>query len=257
MTITIPTTTTHANDNAIPDIPALRREYLRTRASQPDPAPVLACPTLERLKRNDAEAAQALFHWRDLTTPQPPVAANDNDPAVAEFALDAHIEVRPSIEELQRAWEGHELERVDGQTRLGCLVFSSGKLVQYGRTARGKPLRPREDVRRPKGSRLPVDDTGGRLAGLCRSSGLARQGDVGEYAAEAEFVRRDLERRFRSVLGAHADVLDEACTDATARQIGEARGFDGKTAERHGIRLIDQAIAAFREAKENDQQQAA
>lgn len=250
------TITTPANDN-IPDVPSLRREYLRTRDDQPDPAPVLACPTLERLARTDPARARALVRWRDLTTAQPPVPSNDNDPAVAGFALDAHIEVRPSIEELQRAWEGQEIERVSGQTRLGCLVFYGGALIEYGQTARGVPLRPREDVRSPKGSRLRVDDTGGRLAGLCRSSGLARQGDTGEHAAENDFIRRDLERRFRSTLGAHADVLDEACTDATARQIGEARGYSGKTAERWGIKLVDRAIAAFLTAEDNDQQQAA
>lgn len=62
-----------------------------------------------------------------------------------------------------------------------------------------------------------------------------RSGAPVECFAEAEQSRKAEEGGLRQALGAHAEILDLAIGDATAREIGESRGYSGKHAERRGI----------------------
>jgi hypothetical protein len=144
-------------------------------------------------------------------------------------------------------------------TRMGDLVFRAGCLVRYGRTARGVPLKPVEQLRAAKGSRKkppardlrwlvrtnsPIAKNAGFLGGATASAG--RSGAPLECFAEAEQSRKAEEQGLRLALGAHAEILDMAIGDSTAREIGESRGFKGKHAERRGIFLINEAFAALR-----------
>lgn len=138
---------------------------------------VLAWPTLERLAyRGDEVRAYALRHWKNLLYPGsgyfPPEAANDDD-------VEAEIEVRPSEGELLRAvgWHVTGQERWpvtgklvntyspkaalpaisrnrngDAEIRIGDLLFRDGKLVEWGKTKRGRALRPVERARGVKGA---------------------------------------------------------------------------------------------------------
>lgn len=299
-----------ANDNApisadtFTDLTA-RRAFVQR--AQRNPEPMLALPTLERLGRVAPENVPLWKFWRDLqASPAPdiysaPEVAFDNaiagslrpenglmaeaEPVNSGFSeAELDIEIRPRVEELQRAWESAPARRVSvictvrsgkrfdvqpvidpvaiskgDMTFIGPLVFRRGKLIRYGRTARGVPLKPIERLGEPKGSRQPKPKRDFRflvrtnapfarevdfLAGDTHSTG--RSGAPLECFAEAEQARKAEEQNLRAALGAHADILDLAITDATAREIGELRGYHGKTAERRGIFLINEAFAALR-----------
>ena len=194
--------------------------------------------------------------------------------------MELDLEIRPRVEELLRAIEGagrfsvvctvrngerFDVQRVErplalgNTTRIGDLVFRNGKLVQYGRTARGVPLQPIERLGESKGSRKPQPTRdfrflvrtnapfarmGDFLAGDTHSTG--RSGAPLECFAEAEQARKAEEQNLRAALGAHAQILDLAIGDTTAREIGESRGYSGKHAERRGIFLVNEAFAALR-----------
>lgn len=149
-----------ANDNRVPD--------------------VLAWPTLERLAhRGDEARVYALRHWRNLLYPGsgyiPPEPTDDDTD-------EPHVEVRPSEAELLRAagwsvtgserWEHtgrivNTYERADLPTEvkrhrngtvdieLGDLVFRDGALIEWGRTKKGRALRPVERTRGIKGGEQP------------------------------------------------------------------------------------------------------
>lgn len=190
------------------------------------------------------------------------------------------LEVRSSVDEMLRAIEGagqvsvvctvrngkrsnvRRLRRpleLGNTTRIGDLVFRRGKLVRWGSTARGVALRPVERLRAAKGSRekppardprhlVRTDAPFARevdfLAGSMHSTG--RSGAPPESFAEREQVRKAEEGQLRAVLGAHAEILDMAIGDLTAREIGERRGCVGKTAEKRGIFFVNEAFAALR-----------
>lgn len=190
------------------------------------------------------------------------------------------LEIRPTVNELLRAIEGagrvsvvctvqngkrSEVRRVKrplelgGTTRIGDLVFRKGHLVRYGRTARGAPLEPVERLRAEKGSRekpptrdlrwlvqtdAPVAKGADFISGKAGTTG--RSGAPLECFAAAAQDRKAEHSSLRHALGAHADILDLAIGDATARAIGEGRGYQGKHAERRGIFLISEAFAALR-----------
>lgn len=150
-----------ANDNRVPD--------------------VLAWPTLERLAhRGDEARVYALRHWKNLLYPGsghiPPEPTDDGDTDEPE------IEVRPSEAELLRAvgWSvtGRERWKHTGRLvntyaaaqveptinrhrngavdiKLGDLVFRDGEIVEWGRTRKGRALRPVERARGVKGSEQP------------------------------------------------------------------------------------------------------
>lgn len=217
---------------------------------------------------------------------EPEIIVDEGDePANTGFGdTELDLEIRPRVEELRRAWESAPARRVsvhcmvrggqrydvqpvvnpvlrrDGNTtRIGDLTFRNGKLVQYGCTARGKKLKPIERLGEPKGSRKPPPARDFRflvrtnapfarkvdfLAGDTHSTG--RSGAPIECFAEAEQARKAEEGSLRATLGAHAEILDLAIGDATAREIGESRGYRGKPAERRGIFLVNEAFAALR-----------
>lgn len=140
---------------------------------------VLAWPTLERLAhRGDEARVFALRHWRNLLYPGSgyiPAEPADDETDVVQ------VEVRPSEAELLRAvgwtvtgserWEHtgrivnvyepaappaeptinrHRNGAVD--IKLGDLVLRDGELIEWGRTKKGRALRPVERARGVKGS---------------------------------------------------------------------------------------------------------
>lgn len=136
---------------------------------------VLAWPTLERLAyRGDSARLFALRHWRNMCFPQSVVITEEG-----EYEPEVSIEVRPSEAELLRAvgWtvSGRERWHFTGElvniyddiappsteyqvqrngaleARIGELVFRDGELRQWGRTKRGRALRPDERRRGVKG----------------------------------------------------------------------------------------------------------
>lgn len=156
-----------------------------TKQKKPAPVPandnkiadVLAWPTLERLAhRGDDARVFALRHWRNLLYPgsgyiPPEPTADDTD--------EPDIEVRPSEAELLRAvgwtvtgrerWEHTgklvntyrpaDLEPTASRNRngavdarLGDLLFRDGALVEWGKTKKGRALRPVERARGVKGA---------------------------------------------------------------------------------------------------------
>jgi hypothetical protein len=190
------------------------------------------------------------------------------------------LECRPTVAEIERAMEGagrvsvvcmvirgvrSDVRQVrlaferGRNERIGELVFRYGVMVQWGKTVRGVALAPREKLRASKGSRkpkpardlrwlvqtdAPIVKNAGFMAGITASTG--RSGAPLECFAEAEQARKAEEGNLRAALGAHAEILDLAIGDATAREIGERRGYHGKHAERRGIFLVNEAFAALR-----------
>lgn len=323
---------------------------------------VLAWPTLERLAyRGDEVRAYALRHWKNLLYPGsgyfPPEAANDD-------YVEAEIEVRPSEGELLRAvgWHVTGQERWpvtgklvntyspkaalpaisrnrsgDAEIRIGDLLFRDGKLVEWGKTKRGRALRPVERARGVRGvaqpdrrdaaiwrylktpasrpsplaathchrpfsgeaaigdcysplpreeptaqdrhgrfgvedarevlrsfgvdgsvplERLPVPATrcpDGLVPGPQWVGGVKKPKPLGEISAAAgsgpEIVRRietmDFITHLRRLLGKHAEVLDLAITDASAKVIGIEMGKAPTYAEKVGSTLVDAAIDAL------------
>lgn len=221
----------------------------------------------------------------DVYNPPEIVVDEGDEPANTGFGeTELDLEIRPRVEELKRAWESAPARRVSvhcvvrcGQrfdvqpvidpvtivrgdvTYIGPMVFRSGVMVQWGTYGRGKKLRPIERLGAPKGNRkrppkrdlrwlvktdAPIAKNAGFMAGTTASTG--RSGAPIECFAEAEQARKAEEGNLRTMLGAHAEILDLAIGDATAREIGESRGYHGKHAERRGIFLVNEAFAALR-----------
>jgi hypothetical protein len=163
-----------AHTTPVTDQPAKpAKAKLPTPANDNKPAPdVLAWPTFERLAyRRDESRLYALRHWKNMCFP-----GSELEPAKEDdMNEEAGIEIRPSEGELlgaigwkvvgterwsftkevvnvyqpQDCTETHHVNNDDGvDTRLGNLLFRDGALVEWGRTAKGKPLRP---VERPRG----------------------------------------------------------------------------------------------------------
>jgi len=203
------------------------------------------------------------------------------EPANTGFSTaEQDLEVRPIIDEMLLAMEGagrvsvicavRNGKRSDirqdrrplilgNTTKIGDLEFRKGQLVRWGATKRGRPLKPVERLRAEKGSRkkppardlrwlVQTDAPFARvvdfLAGENASTG--RSGAPIECFAEAEQARKAEDQSLRQALGQHAEILDMAIGDSTAREIGESRGYRGKHAERRGIFLINAAFAALR-----------
>lgn len=271
---------------------AARRAFVQR--TQRKPKPVLNLPQLERLGRVAPDVAPLWRFWRDLQTApagdvyqEPEIIVDEGEePTNPGFSYggEQDLEVRPSVDELQRGWESAPARRVSvhcvvqgGQrldvqqvidpvvttrgdmTYVGPLMFRRGKMVRWGATARGVPLKPVERLRASRGSRKPPPARDFRhlvhtnapfarevdfLAGDTHSTG--RSGAPLECFAEAEQARKAEEQSLRTDLGTHAEILDLAIGDATARAFGESRGYSGKHAERRGIFLINEAFAALR-----------
>jgi hypothetical protein len=217
--------------------------------------------------------------------PENGLVDESDEPVNTGFSMtEQDLEVRPTEAELQRAWESAPARRVSvhcvvragkrfdvqpviepivtingAMAYIGPLVFRRGELVRWGRTERGRPLEPVEQLRAAKGSRkkppardlrflvqtdAPIVKNAGFMSGATASTG--RSGAPAECFAEAAQARKAEQSHLRAVLGAHAEILDLAISDSTAREIGESRGYKGKHAERRGIFLINEAFAALR-----------
>jgi len=137
---------------------------------------LLAWPTLERLAyRGDYARLHALRHWRNICFPGSEPTAPEPDGQ----DTDARSEIRPSEAELLGAigwtvigrerwpWTGKLVNVYEPKesapkntknqnggedTGLGDLLFRDGKLIQWGRTAKGVALRPVERPGGPKGA---------------------------------------------------------------------------------------------------------
>lgn len=281
-----------ANDNApitsdsFTDI-AARRVFVQRIQRKPEP--VLNLPQLERLGRVAPEVVQLWKYWRDLQCApaadvyaEPEIIVDEGEePANTGFSTaEQDLEDRPTVDELLRAIEGAGRVSVvcmvqNGQrsdvreacrplelgntTRIGDLVFRNGRLISYGRTARGVVLKPVERLRAEKGSRKKPQARDFRWlvqtnapfarcvdfhAGTVHSTG--RSGAPIECFAEREQIRKAEDKGLRRAMSDHAEILDMAIGDSTAREIGERRGYHGKHAERRGIFLINAAFAALR-----------
>jgi hypothetical protein len=161
-------------ETAKPTKAAPKKKAPPVAANDNEPAPRLAWPALERLAhRGDAVRAFALRHWKNLCYPgsgYDPQPIEDNEPET--------IEIRPSEAEMLRAvgWtvSGEERSLQTGKlvptyepretqaattrnrnggtdTRVGGLLFRDGKLIEWGVTAKGRPLKPVERPRAGKG----------------------------------------------------------------------------------------------------------
>ncbi|WFS02789.1 hypothetical protein [Rhizobium tumorigenes] len=145
------------------------------------PAPSqLAWPAFERLAhRRDEARLYALRHWKNLLFPGSEI---ESPPQTAEAAVETRTEERPSEGELMVAigWEITGRERWAGtgemvntyeakpcaenshvnrnggtDTSIGKLLFRDGRLIQWGETRKGRPLKPVERPRSPKGGDDP------------------------------------------------------------------------------------------------------
>lgn len=84
------------------------------------------------------------------------------------------------------------------------------------------------------------------VGGLTHFKGAKQGSDIGELAAEADMARKTTLKATRRFLSEEeVTILDLALTDAKASDIGRAVGYSGSYAEKHGGRLVDQAIEAF------------
>ncbi|WP_394891103.1 hypothetical protein ACG873_07210 [Mesorhizobium sp. AaZ16] len=105
----------------------------------------------------------------------------------------------------------------------------------------------------PHGERCPtVLKTGWEfVGGVSRMIGTAKGGtsepDFGAHRSAVELARCADFECLRKAIGEHAEVLDMACTDATAKQIGLSRGYRDSYAEKGGIAAINKALKVFSE----------
>jgi hypothetical protein len=257
----------HSNPNPVLNLPQLER----LGRSSPDTA------HLWKFWRDLQSAAAP-----DVYAEPEIIVDEGEEPANTGFSEggEQDLEIRPTVEELLRAIEGagrvsvtctvHNGRRSDvrrsswplvlgNTTKIGDLEFRKGRLVRWGVTARGTTLEPVERLRAEKGSRKSSPQRDFRrlvrtdapfarkvefLAGDTHSTG--RSGAPLECFAEAQQARKAEQSVLRKALGAHADILDLAISDSTAREIGESRGYHGKHAERRGIFLVNEAFAALR-----------
>ncbi|MCM5691439.1 hypothetical protein M8037_22195 [Sinorhizobium meliloti] len=121
--------------------------------------PLLAWPAFERLyHRQDYRRLYALRYWRNLCFPVPvPECAE-----TTEASTESTIEIRPSINELLAAVgvlpykpTSRRNTNKGTDTTVGALRFRDGKLVEWGTTAKGKPLRPIERQRATRSKATP------------------------------------------------------------------------------------------------------
>lgn len=214
----------------------------------------IACPTLVRFIRlKDTTSITVLIYWRDLTKPGDPYNPNgflgagmSQFHCAEDIDEDLELATRPQPErELNQMFSPKEHEYIEaaandnkgrptfdsyGQAHLGGLTFRRGKCVTPG-----------------------VFNDEIEFGKIRKSKSVAAIGLVGEEAFstsfEAELVRAEEERSFREQLGDLADVLDMACCDYTAEQIGRMGDESQSAAERRGKRRISDAIDLFLQIK--------
>lgn len=261
----------HANDF---DSLAERRAWMEARPERTKR--VLAWPSLSRLARSNSKKAELLWKFTKLKEiPKTSIIENDED-----MSTQCRREIRPSENELIAAamrchvvsaksadgWKvilrnDTTMSFKDGEVRIGALLFRNGKLVSFGQTARGVPLKPIEQMRMPNGPKSskrstsdirfllssddPIAPGATFLAGVTNEKGKTSRPDIGEFEAAEELDRSRAIASLQAKLGPHFHVLEMAISDSTAYQIGVRFGYAGKTAERHGVALIDAALDEF------------
>ncbi|MGH0328765.1 hypothetical protein [Sinorhizobium meliloti] len=172
----------HSQSNSAPKEPvAVKLKRTITPANDNKPSrEQLAWPALERLAyRGDYRRLFALRHWKNMVFPGSEIEAPEEDNLDPETT----IEVRPSEAELLAAvgWRAIDKERwhftnelvnvyerkdctptqhknKNGgeDARLGDLHFRDGRMIEWGKTRKGRSLRPVERSRGAKGSGNPV-----------------------------------------------------------------------------------------------------
>lgn len=248
-----------------------REEVARWSETAPardsDISRVLAWPTLERLaSSNDERGLRALVAWRDLMEPPQDVTGLDYGEGRGAEAV---LELRPTENEMLRCvmrprvtrrrhengtWSEPERNMTSdgGPVMSGEFVIQGdlrfrmsasnddfeGLLVEW-RDGADRPRKPVERYRRQAGAGAPS-------ASMKLPDGTRLPLNNHAALAEAEQHRRLEARAARNRLGErNAEVLDLAVTDAPAREVGEALGYRGKYAERVGVKVIREALAAF------------
>lgn len=205
----------------------------------------IACPTMARfIKNEDKQAIRALMHWRDLTRPGDPYNPEaipssiyeEDDPELIpqperEFSKGLSRRELAYIEAAANDNNGKPTFDKHGQAHLGGLTFRDGKCVTPGVFGNNNEFGKVKTTSAPNG-----------------------YGSVGEeaYATsfEAELIRESEEREYRRLLGELANVLDMACGDYTAKDVGEFYGYKDKNAERRGVSSINHAIDLFLQINE-------
>ncbi|SMD06463.1 hypothetical protein SAMN06297251_12313 [Fulvimarina manganoxydans] len=203
---------------------------------------------------------------------------------MADLGADHIWEVRPTLSEIMAAAAmpapeppagAAVMTRGDLQLHIsngGVTIHVGGlrfddrlRLVRY-RDARGLYRDVADRPRRPKGatpaerdpatvrfllpanSNTPIAAGADFLGGLVRPKGNTTPAACHHEAvavADGPSVRADIRAR---MLPADLETLDLAITDATAAQIGQAAGYKpGKSSERAGARLVDDALIRFAE----------
>ncbi|MFG1396140.1 hypothetical protein [Roseixanthobacter pseudopolyaromaticivorans] len=236
---------------------------------------VLGWPTAERLSRLDLSGLAALVLWRDLMEPTSPVCGmGTDDQAIPEAS---ELEIRPSISEIVASYMRPAVVRhrqsggtwesapaVSNMTSSGAHVMrgswamlgtmrfnitsdkrQAGLLVSWSRSAFDEP---EPVVERHRVRSRPCSASSGATMALDVESGATRIPMTNLAAkAEAEMWRGLCATSIRKAVGSrHALILDLAISSATAAEIGEEFGYQGKYAERKGVALIGDAVAALR-----------
>jgi hypothetical protein len=253
---------------------AIDRERERIEARQAvgeawDGRRVSAWQTATRLLRaGRLDDLAALRLWRDLNEPLQTIELNDNDPELDEDgapippSVDCTIQVRPSENELARAWlrpsirlhSDGTVERAPARV-TGKVVWSDGSVtfrcgdLRFDNRCRLTSWRDGDYWQRPYEAYRGARGGGSGAVTVDLPMSTAQQGAVG-FGQEDEVARVLDAMTMRDELASKtSEILDLACTRATAEVIAiEALNANpGKYAERCGVRAIDEAITHFRE----------
>ena len=204
----------------------------------------IACPTLARfIKNENITGIKTLMYWRDLTKPGDPF--NPERLPIDVVANDATHQQERAMNKLFSPRELEYLEAAandnngkptfdeHGQAHLGGLTFQNGKCITPGV--------------------FNDENEFGKVRTTSSPNGCEVQGEE-KYSSsfEAEQFRAAEEQNYRERLGASADVLDMACTDHTAEEIGRVGDESGRTAIRNGVILIDDALDKLSDLKSSE-----
>jgi hypothetical protein len=200
-------------------------------------------PTFARLKR--AEAGAELIALRRFAADEGLDAAggfdaaNDNTPH-GDFDLpeisriDSRMdEENPSGDDIMAAWLADEKDRKKGRPEKATRI----QFGAYGRIVavkvRGRYRSMVETFSEPRGG-------DNEKVGLAAGYDLPDEMPDTEDDAARRMDHAAMKRRLGTDI---CRLIELACGDATAEEIGTIHGAAGKTAERLGVRLVDGALA--------------
>jgi hypothetical protein len=253
---------TPANDNH-PRSPAEHRAYVAALSAQQDADHEVRArnrnwPTGARLQRARAwpqlDALRRYAEDEGLDVAAGFSAANDNAPADESgrteiSRIDSRLDEEcPDADAIMEAWRLDEKDRQDGRPELATRIqFGAyGKITAV--KVRGRYRSLVETFSEPRG---PAEDKA--KTSLNTGYGLPDE----QPDAQEEQARRLDHDRMKKRLGPETcRILELACGDTTAQEIGEMYGRIGKTAERFGVEMVDKAIgklmAAYAERDAGD-----